>query len=313
MRGGVVLRRTATFVVVTALAVVVGLIVSQRGYRLPGIGPIQVFAGAPFGGATSFPPQPPPEMATCSSPLTSADERIAACTRAIASGGLTPDNQAVAFCDRGTGYQLKRQTALALADFDEAVRLEPEAVTVHICRGDAEIMRDAFDKAIEHYDQEIAHDANSHGAYVGRGVAYSHQHDLERSIADDTKAIALDGSDPVAFSNRGGSYQQQKRYELAIADYSQAIKLDPQNTAALTGRGAARAATKDYDSAIVDLDVSLRFNPQAADAYTMRGYCHFQKGHYGLALADGLEALRLDPKAHVTYLDASRARLKPRR
>ena len=57
----------------------------------------------------------------------SADVRIASCTALLGSGGLDTANRAATLNNRGIGYRDRRDFTRAIADLDEAVRLDPAA------------------------------------------------------------------------------------------------------------------------------------------------------------------------------------------
>src|SRR5690242_17752082 len=56
---------------------------------------------------------------------TSGDVAIAACTRAIKSGRFKGNDLARLYVDRGSVYGAKGDTDKAIADFNEAIRLDP--------------------------------------------------------------------------------------------------------------------------------------------------------------------------------------------
>ena len=102
------------------------------------------------------------------------DVRIAACTRAINSGAGRPS---INYNNRGYAYRDKGDTDRAIADFNEAIRLDPK-------------------NAI---------------AYTNRGLAYGDKGDTDRAIADLTEAIRLDPKNAIAYTNRGYSLPEQRR------------------------------------------------------------------------------------------------------
>lgn len=60
-----------------------------------------------------------------------ADRSIAGCTRILQGRGETADNRARAYNNRGAAYQTKGDLARAIADFNEAIRLDPKDVVAY--------------------------------------------------------------------------------------------------------------------------------------------------------------------------------------
>ena len=154
------------------------------------------------------------------------DERVAACTAVIKETGDV-QKLSVTYCNRGTAFQDRGFKDRALADFDEAVKLDPNGVEGHLCRGFGNITRNAFSAAIaDFFDNAIELNPNSSPAFVGRGLAYRAKGDLDRAIGDYNEAIRLDPTSVVAFNDRGIVLLYQRKYDLAIDDFSNAIRLD---------------------------------------------------------------------------------------
>jgi tetratricopeptide (TPR) repeat protein len=56
----------------------------------------------------------------------SPEQKLASCTAVIAAGLERPQNLAITFNNRGNAYLNKRDLDRAIADFDEAIRLDPK-------------------------------------------------------------------------------------------------------------------------------------------------------------------------------------------
>ncbi|WP_027529212.1 tetratricopeptide repeat protein [Bradyrhizobium sp. WSM3983] len=67
----------------------------------------------------------------------SGDAAIAACSRAIASGEFTGEELAKIYLNRGAEYKNKGDLDRAIADYSEAIRVDPKRVAVYINRGNA--------------------------------------------------------------------------------------------------------------------------------------------------------------------------------
>jgi tetratricopeptide (TPR) repeat protein len=121
-----------------------------------------------------------------------ADRRLAGCTRIIESSGDSL-NRAMAYGNRGLAYRMKGDNDRAIADYNEAIRLEPSNAL----------------------------------AYNNRGAAYARAGDFDRAISDYTEAIRINPMPPVVgtpivnvYQNRGTAYAQTGDGEHAVADFT---------------------------------------------------------------------------------------------
>src|SRR6266508_1755275 len=74
--------------------------------------------------------------------------------------------------------------------------------------------------AIADYTQALALQPNSADAYLGRGLAYYARGDMDGAIADFTQALALRPAAANIYNNRGLAYYDKGDREQAIADYT---------------------------------------------------------------------------------------------
>jgi tetratricopeptide (TPR) repeat protein len=162
-----------------------------------------------------------------------------------------------------------------------------------------------YDRAIADYSEAIRLDPSSAPAFISRSVAYSAKKDYDHAIADLNEAIRLDPKNAIAFNNRGWQYNSKQDYDSAVADLNEAIRLDPKNAIAFVNRSKAYHAKQDYDSAIADLNEAIRIYPKNAIAFNDRGWAYSDKQDYNHAIADYSEAIRLDPKAAIAFNNRS--------
>ena len=226
----------------------------------------------------------------------SGDVAIAACSRAIASGKFTGEELAAMYVSRGVEYKNKRGLDLALADFDQAVRLDPKNPDVYAVRGMAWEAKGDFERALADFDQAIGLDPKNTEAYTVRGMAWQTKGDLDRAIADYDQTIRIDPKDTRTYTVRGVAWAGKGDLDRAIADYDQAIRLDPKNAAVYDNRGIAWAAKGDPERAIADYDQAIRLAPKNASWYFHRGLSNLYAGALPTALADLNQASELNPK-----------------
>ena len=130
---------------------------------------------------------PRPQMTRCAAPVKLDDVAIAACTRAINSGAERPS---VNYHNRGALYRVKDDTDRDIADFTEAIRLDPKYATAHVNRGITYGMKGDMDRAIADFTEAIRLDPELADAYVSRGLAYEKLADFGR--AGPTSTLRLD-------------------------------------------------------------------------------------------------------------------------
>jgi tetratricopeptide (TPR) repeat protein len=209
--------------------------------------------------------------------------------------------------EQGRSYASSGDHTRAIAELDEAIRLDPKLVAAYWQRGIAYANKGDHTRAIADYEQALVLDPQSVDAYYARGFSYSMKGDYVRAIADFDEAIRLNPKLAVAYLQRGVAYTKKGDQPRAIADYDQAIRLDPKLARAYLNRGNAYEFLDDYDRAIADYDEAIRLNPQFAAAYWQRGVSYANKGEPARAINDYNDAIRLDPNLARAYWDRGNA------
>jgi tetratricopeptide (TPR) repeat protein len=195
----------------------------------------------------------------------------------------------------------KKQYDRAIADCDEAVRIDPKNAMAYMNRGDAYGRKGDHERALADCSEAVRIDPQNPSAYNRRGYVHHEKKDYDQAIADFTEAIRLDVKSVRSYVSRGNSYGKKGDQDRAIADFTEAIRLDPKNAPAYYLRGAAFDEKGNFDRAIADCDQAIRLDPKSAWAYKYRGGAYFSKGDFNRALADITEAIRLDPKNAVFF------------
>jgi tetratricopeptide (TPR) repeat protein len=222
--------------------------------------------------------------------------------RAIADYGeairLDPEH-AIAYNNRGLAWAAKGDKDRAIADYDEAIRLNPQFVLAYNNRGNAWLDKGDNDRAIADYDEAIRLNPKYINAYNNRGNARSAKSDNDRAIADYDEAIRLNPKFADAYNNRGLSWSAKGDIDRAIADYDEAIRLNPKFAIAYNSRALSWSTKADNDRATADYDEAIRLNPKYANAYSNRGRWYFYKGDFNAAAADLLRGSDLKDNAYT--------------
>ena len=134
------------------------------------------------------------------------EQQITGCTNAIQSGKYSGKDLSWAYYNRGIAYGAKGDYDRAIADFNEAIRLDPKSARAYGNRGNDYLAKGDYDHAIADYNEVIRLDPKSARAYNNRGGAYSAKGDRDRAIADHSEAIRLDPKYSLAYNSRGNAY-----------------------------------------------------------------------------------------------------------
>jgi tetratricopeptide (TPR) repeat protein len=159
------------------------------------------------------------EQWNCRGDADDLDAQLQGCTRAIESGKFRGKDLAWAYIDRGSVYDYKRDFGRAIADLDEAIRLDPNAVA----------------------------------AYQNRAASYRNSGQLDRALADLDRAAQLDPNDARTFLSRGVIHFRLGDTARSIADYDTSLKLNSKFVASLYGRGVAKLKQGDIDGGNADI------------------------------------------------------------
>jgi clan AA aspartic protease (TIGR02281 family) len=242
----------------------------------------------------------------CADDTENSDQKIGSCSRVIADNTANAPKRAQAYRSRGAAYYGKSDYDRAIADFSEAMKLDPNIVPPSFAlaynrRGLAYVEKKDYDSAIADYGEAIKLDSSSAEVYKNRGTAYNIKQDYDRAIADFDQALTLDPNYALAYNNRGFAYFGKNDTDRAIADYSEALKHNPNFAIAYNSRGNAYLKRNDYDRAISDYSEAVRSNPNYAIAYDNRGFAYSRKNDLDRAIADYNEAIRLNPRLARAY------------
>jgi tetratricopeptide (TPR) repeat protein len=154
-----------------------------------------------------------------------------------------------------------------------------------------------YDKAIADYTQAIKLDPKYIDAYFNRGIAYISKGNYDSAIVDLTQTITLEPEAGIAYYYRGAIYLEKKDHDRAIADYTKAIEIGLDNatqSSAYNNRGWAYFLKGDYDRTVADCTQAIKFNPENPHAYDSRGEAYFKKGDYDRSIADYGKVLSID-------------------
>ncbi len=236
---------------------------------------------------------------------------------------------AASFRRRGDAHEASGDVFEAMADYQQAIRLEPghayayrRLADVRRCAGElhgmihcaqavaadpsdvtslrrlADMRKLALDHrgAYEDYAQAVKRAPRDGAAWRGRAwVLLDASNRYPECVSDSTEAIRLNPSDGLAYRLRGEALRHLDDFKRALPDLNEAIRLRPFDSEAWRNRGSLRRDQKDRDGAMADYARALELDPANRQAYLSRAEAHEKFGDVDAAVADCSEVLKLDP------------------
>jgi tetratricopeptide (TPR) repeat protein len=209
------------------------------------------------------------------------------------SNDRSPSKDLAFYLARGERWLRGGDFDRAIADFDQAIKLQPDSALAYHHRGNAWSGKGELDRALADYEAAIRLDPSNPALFRDRGVLRRHHGDLDGALVDFDHAIRLGFSDAGAYNERGLVWQDKKRHERAIADFNQALKINPNLASALVNRGIAWRSKGDFNRAIADFDAAIGMDPNMPVAYYNRALARSDKHEFDQATTDHTKAREL--------------------
>jgi tetratricopeptide (TPR) repeat protein len=121
----------------------------------------------------------------------SPDDGVRACTLRLASADLSAREKSKLHQNRAISWRLKGDFDRAFADYNEAVRLDPNEPLNYSMRAVAWRAKNELQRAIADYGEAIRLKTDYVDAYIRRGQTYESLGDRERALADYRAVLSL--------------------------------------------------------------------------------------------------------------------------
>lgn len=228
-------------------------------------------------------------------------------------------------------WRLKRELDLALADMNEAIRLDPNVPRLLGERGLMLHNRQAYDKAIADFTAAIRLEPRNGAHYHNRARSWREKKEFDKALADFDAAIQLrnpsektrvladtdlGGADSSQMINslsltyfvRGYTWAAKGDFDKALADYDEAIRRDPKHEKPRLFRRALWSHLGSWSNIVADCEASLAADPQDANALAalarLRATCPVEKFRDGRdAVAHASKACELRRWKNADFLD----------
>lgn len=234
----------------------------------------------------------------CTTDTTLADQMIDACSKIISLKVFKGEQLATVYFWRAVGWNKKGDYAKVITDATEAIRLQPSQAVYNL-RGSAYYDRGEYEIAVADFDDALKLGPPDGTIFHNRGNAWRGKGDYAKAIADYDMSIKANPKSAFSYQNRGISKEALGDLDGALTDINQAIRLDPTLPQPLINRTAIWRVRGDYDRAIADGSEAIRLakekppvnimtppNSVLISGYTHRALAYEAKGDYAHASDD---------------------------
>ena len=143
-----------------------------------------------------------------------------------------------------------------------------------------------FDDSIADFTQAIALDPKNVLALAGRGMAHVGKRDYAAATRDLDAAGAIDPKNLLVLQARAVMASQRGDYTAAIAAYDAALAVSPNDTLSIGNRAEAEYYARQFDAALRDTAAALKGNPKWVEMHLIRMNILKSQGKTDEALAE---------------------------
>jgi tetratricopeptide (TPR) repeat protein len=244
--------------------------------------------------------EPAPEESAAEEPA--ADEPAAADGGALLAEAYEKTKAAATLEDVEAIFDLTEQAQAATLTEDQATYARKLLSWAHNRRGELRAEAGQADEALADFEQAVTLDPERAQAVYNRGVSYAAAGKFDEALADLEKAIELRPQFAKAHLNRGEVLFSLGQLEEALAAYDRAIRYDDTLSAAYNARGFLRYLGRDYDAAVRDFTRAIELDGQYTEAVVNRGDAQADRGRYTEAAQDYRRAIEIDDHFARAYL-----------
>lgn len=153
--------------------------------------------------------------------------------RCLAQPGLSVDDQAFYYLQRGREWRKLHHYEHAIADFSRAAEYNPRSYGALALMGSSQVALRQFKAAIGTLDRAVANGGNRSSIYFDRGLAREQIGQIEAAANDFDRAVSLDPEDRRYRLRRAQTQQQLGHVETALSDYAYLLASDQDDRLAL--------------------------------------------------------------------------------
>jgi tetratricopeptide (TPR) repeat protein len=195
----------------------------------------------------------------------------------------------------GNALLKKGRTNEAIGEFQAAIRLRPKDAIARINIGNVLLKKGQTDGAISQYQEAVQLKPDYADAHYNLGLALVRKGQIDEAIDQYQQVILSRPDDAEARASLGIAFLKNGKTKEAISQYQEAIRLKPDYADAHFNLGNALLHQGQTAEAIRQYQEVIRINPDDTDARINLGAVLFNQGQTDAAIRQFQEVVRLKP------------------
>ena len=208
------------------------------------------------------------------------------------------------FLDRGLMLMHRGDNVRAIADFDQAAKLDPKSAWAPADRALAHLNLHQLDTAQKDAEQAAALDPDNYVVWQARGTIALTKGKFADAVAAFDKVLASQPNDGFSLGQRAVANQMLGHNDKAFADADQLIGLGDDSAFVRGARARAERGAGRIDEALADASRAIALDPQQIDLYLLRANIYRFKGDKEAALGQAAEMVAANPHSDYAYTAA---------
>lgn len=221
----------------------------------------------------------------------SPEESLSACHQLI--GNADRDHLPGLIAARGVAFHRRGDHRRAVAEYTEAIRLNPRDSYSHFNRGLIYEHMGDVEQAIADYSRAVRLRPEDSAAHLQRGLIFLDMNRLDDAVADFTRAHELKPNDAWPLANRGISYAWKNDQAAAERDFQAVRAIDRANPVLLRGEALLSINAGDMETAVERLTAALNQEPDNVWALRSRAAAYWKLGQFEKSRVDYAKMLKL--------------------
>lgn len=173
----------------------------------------------------------------------------------------------------------KGQLELAVQDFTEALKRDPNMVTAYTNRGFAFNDLRQPEKAAADFEQAVKREPKNAEAHMGLAFAELNLHHPQAAVRQTQLAEEVAGDSELIHTIRATAYGREGLMTKSAAEYRAALNFDPKDGSLYLGLGNIFFAERRYHEAVLQLQTAQTLLPENPAVYALmaRAHAHLQE------------------------------------